>query len=90
MDNYLNDHLKSAVETTPTVANNSAESETMPKKSGGGTGSFIVGFLFGLVGVLVSFCWGGARAAVRGCLWRLACVIIGTLILMLLSQLSMR
>lgn len=70
-DKFLQDHLNRPTEKELAQKAASQSSPTDEKKKGGGTGSFIVGFVFGILGVLVSFCWGGASAAFRGFLWRL-------------------
>ena len=76
-DKYLRDKLNAAdAELATASANEVGASSPAPKKKGGGTGSFIVGFIFGLLGVLISCCWGGAGAAFRGFLWRLGITIV--------------
>lgn len=73
LQDRLNDSEKNQANESTSVAPDNAH--PAPKKKGG-VGSFIVGFIFGLLGVLVACCWGGAGMAFRGFLWRLGITIV--------------
>lgn len=74
-DKFLQDKLNQQSPCPVTSSATTPSKEPLKKKSGG-TGSFIVGFVFGLLGVLISFCWGGQGAAFRGFLWRLGITLV--------------
>jgi len=76
-DKYLQDRLNDVNTCADSAsAGQTAQATPCAPKKKGGTGSFIVGFVFGLIGVLVACCWGGAGAAFRGFLWRLGITIV--------------
>lgn len=73
-DRFLQDRLNQ--QSSISTSSETASFNETPKKKSGGTGSFIVGFVFGLLGVLISCCWGGQGAAFRGFLWRLGITLV--------------